>query len=370
MKLENIRKIFLLGDLHLGVRSNSVEWSNLQSDFLLNFFLKKVDEEGFDPERDILVQLGDWHHVRESTNVRILDVSMQVAKAFTDKFKRGVYVILGNHDVYYKDKVDVHSLLGFDKIFDNFNIFLYPEEFILDKHRFLMLPWIESIDTLKEQVVKYKKRCDYIFCHADIKGVALNKFTKLEHGLESEDIYDYKKIYSGHIHIRQEAKNFIYTGTPYEMDRGDAGNTKGFYVLDLSGEKVKEKFIENTYSPRHLRLEMTDLLQMTMPQIENLFKNNFIDISIETSLSKKVQFSILTDKIKDFGHRRLEFYPYTLEQTVKKSEVEIGEDYEFNIFSILNEHLDGLSFSKTKRDEVFGYFRSLYDKINDQQKFR
>jgi len=370
MKLTNIRKIFLLGDLHLGIRSNSMEWANIQSDFLLDFFLKKVDEEGFDPERDILVQLGDWHHVRESTNVRILDFSLQVAKAFTEKFKRGVYVILGNHDVYYKDRVDVHSLLGFDKIFKNFHIFQHPEEFILDSHRFLMLPWIESVDQIKSTVGLYNTRCDYIFCHADIKGVALNKFTKLEHGLDQEDLQVYSKIYSGHIHIRQEAKNFTYVGTPYEMDRGDAGNSKGFYVLDLSEEKIKEKFIENTRSPRHLRLEMTDLLNMTLPQIKNLFYNNFIDISIETSLSKKVQFSILTDRIKDFGHRRLEFYPYTIDQTLKKSEIEIGEDYEFNIFSILGEHLDNLSFSKTKRDEVTQYFRSLYDKINDQQKYR
>ena len=138
----------------------------------------------------------------------------------------------------------------------------------------------------------------------------------------------------------------------------------------MSKKFTKEKFIENEDSPRHIRLDMTDLLEMTTPQIKKIFNNNFIDISIETGLSKKVQFSILTDRVKDFGHRRLEFYPYTLEQTIKKSEIEIGEDYEFNIFSILNERLDQLSFSKTKRDEVSKYFRDLYDKINDQQKFR
>jgi hypothetical protein len=370
MKLENIRKIFLLGDLHLGVRSNSIEWSNIQSDFLLDFFLKQVDKEGFDPDRDILVQLGDWHHVRESTNVRILDFSLNVAKTFTEKFKRGVYVILGNHDVYYKDRVDVHSLQGFDKMFNNFYIFQKPEEFKVNQHSFLMLPWIESVELIKEEVAKYRNSCNYIFCHADIKGVSLNKYTRLEHGLDSEDISNYKKIYSGHIHIRQEARNFIYAGTPYEMDRGDSGNIKGFYVLDVSGEKIKEKFIENTSSPRHIRLEMTDLLQMTIPQIRDLFKNNFIDISIETELSKKVQFSVLTDKIKDFGHRRLEFYPYTVDNKVKDIEVEIGDNYEFNIFSILGEHLQNSQFSKIKTEEIFNYFKQLYDKVNDHQKFR
>ena len=79
MKLEGIRKIFVLGDLHLGVRNNSLEWSDIQCEFLLDFFLKKVDEEGFDPERDIVFQAGDWNHVRESTNVRIYKKSLEVA---------------------------------------------------------------------------------------------------------------------------------------------------------------------------------------------------------------------------------------------------------------------------------------------------
>ena len=370
MKLTNIRKIFLLGDLHLGVRNNSIEWSNIQQEFLLDFFLNKIDEEGFDPETDILVQLGDWHHVRESTNVRILEFSVKVADAFCKKFKRGVYVILGNHDVYYKDRVDVHSLLGFDKMFSNFHIFQEPEEFILDSHKFLMLPWIDTISELKEKVNLYRGKCDYIFCHADIKGVSLNKFTKLDHGLDYDDISYYKKIYSGHIHIRQENRNFIYTGTPYEMDRGDVGNTKGFYVLDLSGKTVNQKFVENTCSPRHIRFEMMDLLQMELPKIKKIFNNNFIDISIESEFSKKLQFSLFTEKIKDFGHRRLEFYPYTVDKKNTDSQIQLGENYEFNIFTILDEYLNNLSLSSIKKEEIFTYFRGLYDKVIDQQKFR
>lgn len=79
MILKGVKRIFLLGDLHLGVRNNSIEWSQIQYDYLVNHFLKKIDEEGFNPETDILLQLGDWHHVRESTNVRILDVSLKIA---------------------------------------------------------------------------------------------------------------------------------------------------------------------------------------------------------------------------------------------------------------------------------------------------
>ena len=90
MILEKVRKIFVLGDLHLGLRNNSLEWSEIQQDYLVNFFLNQVDEEGFDPATDILVQVGDWNHVRESTNTRIYKLSIKIAETFAKKFKKGV----------------------------------------------------------------------------------------------------------------------------------------------------------------------------------------------------------------------------------------------------------------------------------------
>lgn len=364
MKLENIRKIFLLGDLHLGVRNNSLEWSDIQSDFLINYFLNRIEEEGFDPEKDILVQLGDWNHVRESTNVRIYKLSLQIAKAFTDKFKRGVYVILGNHDVYYKDRTDTHSLEGFDKIYTNFHVFEKPEVFQVNSHKFLMLPWIENLETLKAQVAKHKS-CKYVFCHADFKGFNLNKVTKLEHGLDSDDVQGFKRIYSGHIHIRQEKGNVLYAGTPYEMDRGDRGNTKGFYVLDVSGDDVTEKFIENPVSPRHIKYDIMNLLPLTPNAISEMFKNNFIDITIESDFTQKFPFSQFTDLIKDFGHRRVEFSSYSKEMLKDKSEIEEVADYSYNIFSILDEHIASLNLPVSQSTQLVDKFKEVYNTLKN-----
>jgi metallophosphoesterase superfamily enzyme len=155
MRLENIRKIFVLGDLHLGVRNNSVEWSDIQTTYLIDYFLKQIEEEGFDPETDILVQVGDWNHVRESTNTRIYKLSLKIAEVFTKKFKRGVFVILGNHDVYYKDRTDTHSLEGFDRMYSNFKIYEKPEILTINSHKFLMLPWIEKLEELVQKLKCY-----------------------------------------------------------------------------------------------------------------------------------------------------------------------------------------------------------------------
>ncbi len=368
MKLEGIRKIFVLGDLHLGVRNNSLEWSDIQCEFLLDFFLKKVDEEGFDPERDILFQAGDWNHVRESTNVRIYKKSLEVAQRLTQKFKRGVYVILGNHDVYYKDRNDTHSLEGFDLMYKNFHIFTKPTQLTINSHKFLMLPWVESVAEIKE-IVKANTSSEYVFCHADVQGFNLNKSTKLEHGLDYEDLKPFKRVYSGHIHIRQDKNNVLYVGTPYEMDRGDRGNTKGFYVLDAEGVKLTEKFIENTVSPRHIKIEMLDLLELNLDQIKERFKNNFVDIMIDSSFSARFPLSTFTEMLKSSGHRRLEFFSYSKEQNLSKSEVELNSNYEYNIFTVLNEKIKESNMSQIIASQVFEKFKTIYDSLKNTKSY-
>jgi DNA repair exonuclease SbcCD nuclease subunit len=367
MILKDVRKIFVLGDLHLGVRNNSLEWSEIQSDFLLDFFLKKVDEEGFDPERDILVQVGDWNHVRESTNTRIYKLSLHIAEKLTSKFKKGVFVILGNHDVYYKDRTDTHSLEGFDKIYKNFHVFEKPEVLVINSHKFLMMPWIENLEELKKKVSS--QPADFVFCHADIKGFNLNKVQKLEHGLEGKDLTGFKRIYSGHIHIRQEKGNVLYVGTPYEMDRGDRGNTKGFYVLGVDGKEIEEKFIENTFSPKHIKLDISDLLDLNLDQIGEIFKNNFVDLMIESTFSQRFPMSQFTEMIKDLGHRRAEFFSYSKEQLKLNSEIEIDSNYEYNIFTILDESLREMNLPDVQSSLLASTFKEIYDSLKNTKQY-
>jgi len=65
-----VKRIWILGDMHLGVRSNSMEWLNIQKDFYENEFiptLKKNVKPG-----DILVQVGDAFDNRQSINLKVL----------------------------------------------------------------------------------------------------------------------------------------------------------------------------------------------------------------------------------------------------------------------------------------------------------
>ena len=304
----------------------------------------------------------------ESTNVRIYKLSLKIADAITKKFKRGVFVILGNHDVYYKDRTDTHSLEGFNKIYSNFHIYEKPEILTINSHKFLMLPWIENLTELKNQI-KLNKSAKYVFCHADFKGFSFNKVQKLEHGLEQEDVYSFKRIYSGHIHIRQEKGNILYVGTPYEMDRGDRGNQKGFYVLDVSGKEIIEKFVPNEFSPKYLKFDILDLLNLTPNEITEKFNNNFIDVLIESEFSKKFPISQFTELVKGYGNRCLELGSYSKEQLKERSEIELNSNYEYNIFTILDARIKMMNLPDTQSKNLIDKFKEIYDSLRNTKQY-
>ena len=166
----------------------------IQKEFLSNYLIEKIDED-FDEDRDILFLEGDVFHSRESINVRIQNEAFSIFRKLAEKFKRGVYIILGNHDVYYKDKTEVNSLKSLSYLAENIHIFEKPEVLTInDAHSFLMLPWIEDVERLSRVVNDYRNLCKYIVCHADIKGLRFNKWTQVEHGLEVEALSTYRRV--------------------------------------------------------------------------------------------------------------------------------------------------------------------------------
>ena len=153
------------------------------------------------------------------------------------------------------------------------------------------------------------------------------------------------------------------------MDRGDRGNTKGFYILDVSGDEIKEKFIENPVSPKHIKHDIMELLPLTPDKIQELFKNNFVDVTIESDFTQKFPFSQFTEFIKDFGHRRVEISSYSKEMLKNKSDIEEVADYSYNIFSILDEHISALNLPVSQSTQLIEKFKEVYDTLKNTKSY-
>jgi hypothetical protein len=360
MKLTNIRKITLVGDLHLGIKNNSIEWLQIQKDFLLDFLINEVDKD-FDEDRDILFLEGDIFHSRESINVRIHDEALTIFKKLADKFKRGIYIIIGNHDVYYKDRNVVHSLKAISHVADNIHVFESPEILTINgTHNFLMLPWVEDNSRINQIITDHSDLCEYIVCHADIKGLRFNKWTKVEHGIEVDQLTSYKRVYAGHIHHRQEFKNVLYTGTPYQMDRGDRDNTKGYYELTLEKASITERFIENTQSPVYKKFDIYELLELSTDSVINLLNNSFVDVMISVNFVNKFSVARFLETISKSTHRKIEFFTYVDEVKDDNTASEFNPEDQFNIIDIFKVFIKSRDYSQSFKTDLARKFIEIH----------
>jgi hypothetical protein len=368
--LNNIRKIHLVGDLHLGIKNNAIEWLEIQKSFLLEDLVEKVNTD-FDEDRDILIFEGDIFHSRESVNIRIQNESFAIFSQLAKKFKRGVYIILGNHDVYYKDKNTVNSVNALAYLADNIHVFERAEILNINRtHSFLMLPWVDDFTRLAGIIEDNRDDSQYIICHADVKGLTLNKWAKVEHGIELSALSTFKRVYSGHIHIRQEKNNLLYTGTPYQMDRGDRDNQKGHYILDVSGPEIVETFMPNIKSPVFLKMDIFDVLDMTVDEVERLFHNNFIDLMINVGFASRFSVTTFLEKIQNAKHRKVEFFTYVdskNEETQVSAEFDVHDD--FNINDIFKHYLDAKDYSESVKSQLTEKFSETFQRVKELDKY-
>lgn len=370
MVLTNIDNIYLIGDTHFGVKNNSIEWSQIQKDFFLKFFFEKI-EPFFNPDKDIIIFEGDIFHYREAVNVRVQNEVFDIFTFLAKKFKRGVFAITGNHDTYYKDNNTIHSLRALSNLADNIHIFESPEILSINgMHDFLMVPWIEEPKKLKSILADHLSFCQYVICHTDMIGFKFNKWVTVEKGLDPKTLEEYKRVYSGHIHIRQQKGNILYTGSPYQMDRGDSDNVKGFYVLGVNTQTLEETFITNTYSPIFVKYKINDILEMSIHEILKAFNNNFVDILIDISFANKFNITRFLEEISQSKHRKLEFFTYS---TQESKTIDISEDFDpddnFNLVDIFKSYVKTKDYSRDFKKQVAIKFIDLHNRVKEEKDY-
>ena len=205
---QGAKRVWVLGDLHFGVRANSVEWLNIQKDFFENTFipiLKAQVQPG-----DVLVQVGDTFDNRQSINIKVLSYAVDLFERLGQILP--CYVICGNHDIWAKKSNDISSIDSL-KWIPNVQVYKEPELLNWSGKNVLLMPWRRDAEHEAETLAEYPQ-ADIVYCHSEVRGIYLNSKVKNEHGTDS-NIYDkYTRVYSGHIHFRQERGKLLMVGVP------------------------------------------------------------------------------------------------------------------------------------------------------------
>lgn len=203
-----------------------------------------------------LVILGDTFDKRKYTNNYIIS---QCKKHFFDVLQEkniDVYMIVGNHDAFFKNTLFPNTPSDILKEYTNITIIEYAQTVEIKGINVAMIPWIcnENYDASYE-VIRNSKT-DICMGHFEIEGFQMYRGVESHGGLSASLFDRFDLVYSGHYHHRSTQGNITYLGTPYEMTWQDYGDPKGFHILNLESRQIE--FIQNDC---HLfvKLEYNDL---------------------------------------------------------------------------------------------------------------
>ena len=350
MEKVNASRIWLISDSHLGVRSNSKEWMDIIDDYFDNFFIPLILKEK--KEGDVLVHCGDVFDSRQSINLYVLNKGIRIFEKISEIMP--VYMIIGNHDIFMKHTNDINSLKVFRNV-NNITIFEKPTHLMFGNKKMFFLPWVEDVKELKQILQNPKNFSDVLFCHTDIVGLSFNRFTKVDEGAEVKELENYSKVYSGHIHYAQKLNNVRMLGCPYELTRSDSDNQKSVWVYDLeSGQEIQYK---NDYTPKFLKYRLEWILEQNIDDLQKIFFNNFIDITVCTQWIFKFPFSSFVEKFT--GYRRIN--PSIIsEDAADADDLEEEATEEISIVDLIQVYINELNYSQAIKEKLYSVSKKMY----------
>jgi hypothetical protein len=214
------KKAAVFTDIHFGLKSNSVQHNQDCSDFV-DWFIQKAKEENC----ETCFFLGDYNHHRASINLQTMQFGLRALEKLNNSFDH-VYFIPGNHDLYYRDKRDVHSVEWAKHLP---NVTIVNDWFIQDD--VVIAPWLVGEDHKKLSKLSGK----YLFGHFELPAFYMNAMVQMpDHGdVNDDDLAGFEKVFSGHFHKRQSRNNIWYIGNAFPHNYADAGDDqRGMMILE------------------------------------------------------------------------------------------------------------------------------------------
>lgn len=333
-------KVAAFTDIHFGEKNNSKS-HNQDCENFIDWFISKAKEE----EVDCVIFLGDWHESRKTLNVQTMNYSIRCLEKLNDAFDK-IYFITGNHDLYYREKRDVHSIVVAKNLK---NIILIDE--IKEIDNVLFVPWL--VGNEHEEVSKYNSK--YVFGHFEIGGFLRNNHNVAPPGkISLSDFKNFELVFSGHFHKRQVEDNFIYMGNTFPIDYNDEGDTdRGMMIMEWGDEPY---FLSWEEQPKYKYANLSDIKENP----EN-FLDEYTNIKIKNDLHMPIEeVDLLRQKYyEEFNCRAISFTPVKIKENEKKlEELEL-----LPTGQMVHQAIDALDLGKDIDKELL---KELYDLLEQE----
>jgi DNA repair exonuclease SbcCD nuclease subunit len=278
-------------DIHFGLKSNSLVHNQDCSDFI-DWFIATAKEHGCETG----MFLGDWHHHRAAINLQTLHFSLKSLQKLSAAFEN-FYFIPGNHDLYYRDKRDIHGAEWAQHLP---NIHVINDWF--EKDGVVIAPWLVGDDHKRIQKLNAK----YMFGHFELPHFKMNAMVEMpDHGeIQVDNFKGIEKVYSGHFHLRQKKKNINYIGNCFPHNFADAGDAdRGMMILEWDKE---EKYFAWPGQPLYRVMKLSECIDHGA----NILKSNMhVRVELDIDISYEEANFIKDTFVKDYNLREMALIP-------------------------------------------------------------
>lgn len=351
-------KVALITDQHFGARNDSIHFLDFYEKFYSGTFFPSLEKEGV---KHVLI-LGDTFDRRKYVNFYTLQ---RAKKMFFDPLaEKGikVYMLVGNHDTYYKNTNEVNSPELVLEDYDNIAIISSPHVITLDGTNILMMPWIcaENYEKSIEQLKTAK--AEICMGHFEIAGFAMYKGMKSEEGLDRDLFKRFDFTFSGHYHHKSSSNDIHYLGNPYELTWQDYNDNRGFHILDLSNRTFNFIRNPNVMFNRIVYDDKVNDVKTISSMDLSVYKNTYVKVVVANKTNPYL-FDMLINKLYDVG---------TLDITIAEDFSELEDEEDNNVdqaedtVTILNKYVDNLTTDLDK-DKLKGIMKNLYvEALNEE----
>ena len=265
-------KVLVITDQHFGVRNDSLVFLEKYRLFYTQVVLPLIDKEGITE----ILNLGDTFDKRKTINYNSLDAAKEMW--FNPLRDRGVtmHMLIGNHDIYFKNTLKVNAPSLLLKDYDNINIIDVPGDYNIGGVPVCCIPWI--CDENRDATARAIETSEAALCvgHLELTGFEAIPGVVMSHGDDADQYSKFDKVLSGHFHLKSKKKNVHYLGNPNQIYWNDYGQKKGFHLINT--DTLALKFYKNPYEVFHKIYYNED----TLEEIKGLdFTNTYVKLIVD-----------------------------------------------------------------------------------------
>lgn len=331
-------KVAVFTDIHYGMRNNSRDHNDTCEGFV-RWMINQAEEKGI----RTCIFGGDWHHVRSAINISTLNYSVSGLRLLNDYFD-DTFFIIGNHDLFYRDKYEIHSLpyiTQFPKIhlIDN----------ITEMGEVAFIPWLVADDWKKVPKVK----SPYMFGHFELPKFKMNAMVEMpDHGLlNATHFVNQQQVFSGHFHKRQNKGKIWYIGNTFPHNYADAWDDDRGMMIWTPGEEPE--FISYPGAPKYRTLNLSQVITNPAKYIDD---RTFAKITIDLDASYEDINFIRELMEKEIGAKDIQMISSKIEDLDLADEAEINFE---SVDTIVISHLQTIDSNSIDKNELIKIYQEI-----------